>query len=397
MKLKTIILTSCSAISLNAMAFNLPQQPLLKYECTSCQALEHETIDFDWMLRDAPAKKISPLIKKSLSYQKVVSASQLQKGVIINTTADKAVIRITPQKPNKSVAPIQYTITNTGNESFALEKASDSFADKNALSQSPYFAGSEIISQLKPELGHGKFTIKADKLLTGDDSNYLIDIFDKYSSAYLSLTTDKINYFYNDDIKVTIDLTNDSVLFPISRIYAVIMNPKGEKFPLKLVSDGYNRYVGYSKLVSRENSYGENWYIRVDTETQINQEVIYRHATTAFSYALPSANIKSVKASNKDDYAFDATIEASTASRYALEATLFASDDSGKIHPVMITQSGHFLEPGTHKVHFSFKPENVELSKYHEPYSLGNLRLIDHGQIKPVYAYDNKIALSKLK
>ena len=397
MKSKTILLTSLSIVALNAGAFNLPQQTLIKYNCESCGDLEHKTINFDWMLKDTPIKKSNPLVRKSVSYQKIVSAQQLSKGVNLTTTADQAVIRITPTKPSKSLSNPSYSIINEKNQSFPLEKASESFADKSALSQSSYFQNADVISQLKPQLGHGKFLIKGEMITADNDSKFLIDVYDKYSSAYLSLTTDKTNYFYNDDIKVTIDLTNDSVLFPITYISAVIQNPKGDQFPLKLVSDGYNRYVGYSKLVSRENSFGENWYVRVDTETQINDEIIYRHATTAFSYALPSASIQSVKASDESNFAFDATIKASTSSRYALEATLYASDDNGVSHPVMITQSGHWLEEGTHKVHFKFKPEQVELSQFHAPYSLGNLRLIDHGQIKPVYTYDKKITLSQLK
>ncbi|WED41821.1 DUF4785 domain-containing protein [Legionella cardiaca] len=373
-------------------AISLPTQPIISYDCKQCENLSHDDLNSSWTTDEGALKE--EIVHKQISrnYQIKASLQQLHNGISIYTQAPGALIRITSANSTVSSSPNLY-IRNSQGKQFSVQEASSLLSKDTALKNTP-FAGQLLAFQLKPELGSGKFIINStDNSANANEGPYIIHVYDKDAATYLSLETDKARYHYGDKLNVTIRLSDDELNYPIDYINANVINPSGEIMPLNLEQVSNNLYQAQFDLVSDKNVLGENWYVAVETSTLLGDETITRQAHTAFSYVIPSATIRKIRATDKP-LSFSAKVEVATGSRYALEAILFGSDSAGKLHPITAVQSASWLSPGKHTINFSFDSDLK--TDYKAPYYLGYLHLIDFGQLKPVYEYNTPIELTTL-
>ncbi|KTD18901.1 hypothetical protein Ljor_0124 [Legionella jordanis] len=372
-----------------SQAMTLPSEPVIPYDCKICEELSHEQLSHSWAIEAKSLKKNESNRQISRKYQKTASLKDLENGVTITTQGPSAVIRIsTTAKHNKSP---QFFILNSKGEQFSLSEASTLFAKENALSRTA-FADELLAFELKPELGAGKFVLKASKGQLQLDSAYQIHVYDRNASTYLTVETNKTRYHYGEQLSVLIRLIDEDLNYPIDDISAYLLSPYGEPISLNLEQIENNLYLAKFDLLSDKDSHGENWYVDVQTTTIVNNTEIIRHGHTAFSYVIPSSAIREIKA--KNTYEFSAKLEVATGSRYALEAVLFGRDANGAYQPFAAVQSASWFAAGVHNFDFSFD-SNLK-SDYKPPYFIGYLRLIDFGQLKPVYEYSEPIAITAL-
>ena len=225
-----------------------------------------------------------------------------------------------------------------------------------------------------------------------DETLFSIHVFDRNSSTFLTLETDKALYHYGDQLTVNLSLGNEAIDYPMDIVNASLVSPDGEVIPLIINSMDPDHYRAKLKLTSEKNSQGENWYVEADVTSLLGTQTIKRQAHTAFSYAIPSASIKEISFLNAKKLSFSAKIDVATTSRYALQAVLFATDRRGKKHPIQIAQSAAWLIKGKNNLDFSF--DSTLTSDYKAPYYLGYIQLTDFGQFKSVYEYNHPIKLT---
>lgn len=378
---KQLILASLASLALNVNATN---STLIQYECAECDSLEKSTVSFDWLIKTTPIKQAKPLKRTSKSYQLKVSGEQLSQGVMLSTQGHQAIIRI--DGADDSLNTDQLVIIAPDKKTLSLNEASIQISNNSNFTTNQYFSHSQRVFQLKSELGHGQFILKAKANNNLIKNQYIINVFDKYASTELSIQTDKINYFYGDDITVDINISGDEIIYPQGKITAVIISPDGQQYPLHLSKLSYSHYQGLSQISSKVNTAGENWYVRVDTESMAGNDIIYRHATSGLSYAIPSANLLKIEQQPNDnnDISYQASLDVSTQSRYMIEATLYGHDDNDQLKPMMVTQTAQFLSPGKHELDVIFHDSKIKQSTLHQPYELKNIRVVDYGQLRVV-------------
>ncbi|MCL9682494.1 DUF4785 domain-containing protein [Legionella maioricensis] len=389
MKTTHLVLMSAFCFS-QTHAYTLPSQPTKAYDCDVCTKLSHEKLQDKWSISDVPLDKKVTNIQKSFGYKERVTAKQLQAGVSISTLAPGAVIRITPLQ--KKAMP-QLLFKTPTNKLMNLKEASSLYSE-NETSGDEFFATKyQTMLQIKPELGAGKFIIKSKTIGEKNSDAYLINVLDKFSLLYLQVESDSIHYQYGDKLISTITLKDNDADYSIDDIDLALIGPQGQVNPLKLTRLKRNKFEAITTLDSELNDHGENWYIEANIETDIGQTRIKRSGHTAFSYSIPSASLLTLKKTSSHPLTFTATMDVATASRYALQSVLFYKDSNGEIKPIETSQKAQWFESGQQVIQFTF--DNLSQLSDDSLY-LGYLRLLDYGQLKTVYQYNQPIKVTQL-
>ncbi|HAT8591746.1 TPA: DUF4785 family protein [Legionella pneumophila] len=390
MKTAHLIWISAFCIA-QAHAFTLPRQPTKSYECENCSQLSHENLHDKWEITNEPLNNNISNVRRSYGYKERISLEQLQRGVIISTLAPGAVVRITPLQ-NKSIPEL--LIKTPKNQLLPLKEASSLYNQDDEVGNNPLaITKHQAMLQIKPELGYGKFILKSKDITNKNADTYMISVLDKFSITYLEVETDSLHYQYGDKLKATISLHNDITEYDVNDVDARLVGPKGQVISLNLTKLKSNVFEGTATLDSELNDRGENWYLETDVQTEYGQEIIRRSGHTAFSYSIPSASLMNVKKLSSKPLTFVVTVDVATASRYALQSVLFQKNGKGEARPIQTSQRAQWLEPGKHVLQFTFDNHN-QLSD--DNLYLGYLRLIDYGQLKTVYQYNQPVKLSQL-
>jgi hypothetical protein len=388
MKTITLALLSISSIT-QAYAYDLPKQTLKSYDCEKCIHLSHDALHDNWAIKDSPLNLKSDNTQRSYSFKEIVTAAQLQQGVKLTTTAPGAVIRITSMQ---HAALPDLEIQTPTQQSLMLKEASTLYSDDQSLMDEAGSSNPPTLFQLKSELGKGTFTIKSKNAKSATNDKYVINVFDKFSMNYLQVSTNAIHYNYGDKLTATITIKNNSN-YNVTDLNAYILSPRGDAISLELTKVQNNKFQGSTVLNSELNDLGENWYLEADITSTYDGGFIKRSGHAAFSYSIPSAGLVSVKKISSSPLTFVATVDVASASRYALQSVLFYKNNKGEIKPVETSQSARWLEQGKQKIKFSFdNTGNIADDKLY----LGYLHLIDYGQLKPVYVYNQPIKLDEL-
>lgn len=379
-----------------AQAFILPEQPLRAYECSHCESLSHDVLSAHWDLDNALLGHDTLHGQNSKKYTIATTLEALQKGVSFNTLAPAALIRITAVNPENAVKP-QFYLQTQSLKKMTLQEASSRYSQDASGLDAEVTADTLAILQLKPELGFGKFVLQSKALNGHETDKYLIHVFDKFSSTYMRVETDKAHYQYGDKLITTISLRDDATGYPLDLVRAKLVTPDGKIIALAIKPIRSKLYKAKIPLLYEKAFQGENGYIEAEVETNIDGYNIKRQAHTAFSYAIPSAAIRSISLSNPkaaELWQVTAQLEVTTGSRYRLQAVLFATNDEGKRIPIETAQSAAWFSAGLQELVFSFDPKRAH--QFKPPYYIGQLQLIDYGQLKPVFAYNDPINLNQL-
>ncbi|MBL7479794.1 DUF4785 domain-containing protein [Legionella bononiensis] len=389
MKTTQLVLISAFCFT-QAHALTLPRQPVKSYECDVCSQLSHENLQDKWSISNEPLNRKINNSQKSYGYKERISLEQLRAGVLITTTAPGAVVRITPMQ-NKLIP--QLKIKTPKNQLLSLQEASALFSQDEPFGDKTLSTKHQTMLQIKPELGFGTFILKSDEHSSNDADAYLINVYDKFSPTYLEVQTDSIHYQYGDKLTAKITLVDDYIDHDIYDINATLIGPGGQYVPLKLSKVKKNQFEATIVLNSENNDHGENWYLETNIQSEYGQELIRRSGHTAFSYSVPSASMLNVKKLSSKPLTFVATLDVATGSRYALQSVLYRKNGKGEVTPIETSQRAQWLEPGKQVIQFTFDNSN-QLSD--DSLYLGYLRLIDYGQLKTVYQYNQPIKLTQL-
>ncbi len=373
-------------------AFQFPDQNVSAYECyDACPDLPRQAIHREWAIADHSLRHQKPPLQKSYSYQKKVTQAELQAGVELNTLAPGAVVRISSLS-GKPIPPLQ--IKTRDDNILSLMDASSLSSQNQPFGDPSLNSQPQTVLQLKEELGAGPLQLLTSEQDVNKDELYLVSVFDKYSSVYMTVETSKPEYKINEQLVATITL-NDLIDYPIDSVDAYIKTPKGDKYPLSLTKISNNQYEGRAFLTSNKNDLGENWYIDAEMKVWLGNQTVTRVGHTAFSYIIPSAKLINIQKSTDNPLEYTATLNIAQPSRYALQTVLYYKDGQGRLHPLSTSQSAQWFEPGINQLHF--KLDKGTATQY-DPSSLyiGYFHLIDYGQLKNVYDYDTPIRLSDL-
>lgn len=376
-------------------AFRLPDQKLYHYQCKNCTTLSQKTLSTSWLIEDKAMEPAEVKPVKSKRYYRKVSGQELKEGIELGIVGENAVVRVTPINPRQFKARWQQKfMIETIKEKKPLADMVQSITDEQDIKQH-FTVGPALIFQLKQGLSGQQPRLVYDDDNLEDTSQWQLSVYDSQSNLYLSVALDKNYYQIGESVKGVIEVTNDYSLPDVNWVEARVMGPSGEGMSVNLVEDGVYRFHGEVPVTSKQVSPGENWYFMVMADLTVNGSHTLRTAQAVFSYAVPSAKIRTVyRPSSDQPLSLKAGIETIQASRYKLQAVVYATGDDGELHSVALAQTSAWLEPGVTEMPIQIdKPLPTGM---HPPYYLGQLELVDAAQLKPVHRYTEKIPFTKL-
>jgi len=374
-------------------AFQFPDQPLSEYKCGSpCKKLYRKPLQYSWPVSDRTLKHHKSNKQKSYKYKKVVTMADLVKGVSITALGPKAVIRISPIN-GKAIPPLFLKTLN--GQQLKLKEASTLYSRDEAFADPDYEQKHQTVIQLKEEIGKGDFKLFSSKTTSiPENERFVISVYDKYSNIYLTVETDKQEYKPFDRIKIKITL-NELANYPIEDISAYLLSPKGNFFTVDLKKTGRNQYEGSTILHSKINYHGENWYIGAEVIALLGDSSITRYGHTAFSYSIPSAKLTHLEKISGDPLHLKFGLKIAKESRYALQTVLFYKDNQGIMHPIRTYQMANWYKPGQQTMELTIDKRDIK--QYDSPsLYLGYFHLLDYGQLKTIYHYDESLNISEL-
>lgn len=370
-----------------AQAFDFPQQTLHGFECQQeCSESSTKLLSHDWLIEDKELKHRPALKRISRSYQQLIPISKLCQGIDMHTTAANAVIRVS-LPPSKH--PTLWLETAQG-KSLSLAQATSLLSEDKRFH--PDINLHPVTFQLKSELGSGRFKLKS-KNYCQDNELLKIDVFDKFSALYLSIETDKTDYYYGETIKAKLHIEN-SFPYGIDDIKVRLVSSQGQSYPLAVDQVSRRQYVARGKLHAEEHNPGGIWYVEAEITAVNDEELFIRSVRTAFNYVMPTARLIRLKAIDDNQYQF--SIETSNSGRYALNTVLYHEDAFGVLHPLRMYQTANWLPKGLSDLRITLDKDSLK-SYDKEKLYLGYSHLLDYEQLKTVYHFDEPIRLFTLE
>jgi hypothetical protein len=355
-------------------AYTFPDTTIQSYACQTCDNLSHKQLTLSWAMNQNVLSPPKPHPVHSQTYRTTLSTATFNKGFVFNTQGQK--IRLSIVSLDK--IPLTNHLIN-------LKQAGETRVLKPLSQRHPY----QIVDDISLAKHTHQVTL-SPSLKFKQNGRFRISVTDINSPLSLSVTTDKLNYQTGDMLQTQIAFSDGNMNYPITHLKVTLTKPNGEIFELTPTEESNHAYHATFLLNDTINPNGENNYIDITSETTINDDTVKRTAHTALSYAIPSATIREAYF-RQDTNALHFQTDVATDSRYAFKFILFEKNEKGAYDSKRYIEQSQFLTKGTHDVTVLLN----EISPT-KRFALGNITLIDDGQLKPVFHHFPTIPFSEL-
>lgn len=382
--------TACAIASFNAMAFDFDAKALQTYECERCEHFSQTSLGKHWPTQNNLSNAKVQNSRPSFSYRLKTNTDTLGKqGLALNILGQRAVIRIHA----KHLAQFKNHLILQNKQGQTISATSIALANpKTSDNFTPWKAEETLFLQLPQSAATGQYRLRLQNMANAAGEELYVQVIDRQSGVGMHIDTDKVFYQHGDTLKANIYINGiRQSHLPISEINAYLRNDANEAIALEVHHDKDRTWVEYPFNELR-NSQGAPWYLMVEALADVGDMTVKRNAHAAISYAIPSAAALSLKQSNSASNAITIRLKASVASRYQVQAVLYQKGKDGSMHPVEISEQTAFIKPGEQDITLQFDNK----FKHNASYAVGNISIIDYGQMQSVFVYNGHIPMQQL-
>lgn len=348
------------------------------------RTLDRAPVKVSWALSTADAlnDRPVPFVRESREYWLNASEAELRRGIALPTTAEAALIRISPHGTDVGPLSIDDLVIRSGGRELAGSAAVQSVADAAALRA----AGMEVsdgtvIAKLAPAAGKGNLQLAAPAAR----GNYLIHVFEPASSTVLRLGTARDTVVAGQSLRINARLEGAKA----ATAKGMLTAPDGhsQPFDLHLQADG----SWQADVVPDAAHAGglELWEVHAFASGGERNTPVLRDAKTAFALSRPTARLTGDVRTVADmarggGLSFDLGVQAADASRYQLAGVLYGTASDGTRKPMAYAQSAAWLDAGAGRLTLSFDAASMGSGKLAAPYELRDLRLSNQADMSLV-------------
>jgi Domain of unknown function (DUF4785) len=341
--------------------------------------LDRNPVSLSWALDPAEALNDKPLpfVQQSREYWLDASEAELRRGIALPTTAEAALIRITPKGNNSHPLQVDDLSIRSNGVAHDGRSATQSVADAASLRA----AGMEvsdgtIVARLAPVVGKGRIELAAPTA----SGNYLIHVFEPASSTVLNLGTAHDTVPGGKAVQITASLQGATA----QAAKGMLTAPDGHTQPFELSrrADG-----SWQAEVVPDVAHATGpglWEVHVFASGGDKSSPVLRDAKTAFAVARPTAKLSgqvSRDAKDAQSLRLDFGVQVASASRYQIAAVLYGTAADGTRKPAAYAQSATWLEAGNGRVALSFDAAALKAAGLSAPYELRDLRLSNQADL----------------
>ncbi len=352
-----------------------------------------EPVAFAWplpaetSLADGPQRHTAT----SRSYHLRVTAGQLASGVILETTAPGAVVRINPVRTAATddlvaLDPSRVSLLRDGDDETpgggVIPLAT---AEQLATAGVPFPEASSAF-RIDPALGAGTFTLRTPDLAGDPSAPYVVSVVEPESPVVLELTADSLAYLPGVRGVATASLAAGETPLDAARYEAVVVAPDGtpSEASVTRLPDGTAR-ITFALDRTDPGAQGM-WEIHLTARGTLDGLAARRDVRTAFGYALPTARFApgsgaAVSREPGGGLRITVPVEAAAPGRYAVDAVLWGTGEDGRLHPAATAQSAAWLEPGTGTLELVFDRDTLAATGLTAPWAVRGLELKDQGRM----------------
>lgn len=347
-------------------------------------ALDRTPVQVSWALdpADALADRPVPFVQESREYWLNASQAELQRGVALPTTAEAALIRISPHGNNSSRLGIDDLVISGNGRQLSGREATQSVADEAALRAAGMdVSDGTIIARLAAGVGKGNLRLSAPAA-RGD---YLIHVFEPASSTVLRLGAARDTVVAGQSVRISASLLGAKA----SAAKGMLTAPDGhsQAFELSLQADG-----SWQADVVPDAAHASGpalWEVHAFASGGDSRAPVLRDAKTALAVSRASARLSgeartALDGARSKGLSVNVGVEAASASRYQLAGVLYGTDASGVRRPAAYAQSAAWLAAGTGTLTLTFDTQALAGSKLSGPYDLRDLRLSDQADMSVI-------------
>lgn len=337
---------------------------------------EQAPVEFSWALD--PAEKLAapaPYVAESREYWTEVDGRSLAKGLVVRTTSQGAVVRLSPRAGNDAPQlDAADAVVRQGGRTIAASRAiADADVAREFKSLGLALPERTVAFRLSGEIEAGAFELSLPKARGG----YLLHVFEPASSDVLSLTTSRSTVVAGGALEVVAALASPAGR-SLGRVAGLATSPSGEAVELEFAAakDGTWR----ARFAPDASLDAGLWEVHAFAASDDGS--LARDAKVAFASAKPTARIVGgQRIGARDVPAIRIGVEVAAAGRYNVSGVLYATDAAGTLVPAAIAHSAAMLTPGRGALLLRFAPDTLESAALRAPFEVRDLSLTNQGDL----------------
>lgn len=333
---------------------------------------ERKPVSFSYALNpNDELVKSTPYTAESREYWMQTDGSELTKGLMIDTTAPGALIRISPAVGAAAIVPGNLKLLRNG-KAIDSTKAFSQQANTDQLQKAGMDVSSgTAIVKIADNQGEGRFQLLVPKA-TG---RYLVHVFEPNSDVTLQAKADRQNYLAGEQLVVNALLGKNEKAMAGTEISGLLVSPSGKTYDMTFKNEnGALRAV--SKLPSEVSQQAGLWEVQVLAGASDGNLRIQRDARTVISIAQPTAKLNGEFRFNAQALSFSMPIQVGSSGRYELSGTLYATGRDGVSRPVAQAAMANWFKQGNGLLNLNFNRANLPAG-YGAPFELKFVELKD--------------------
>ena len=345
---------------------------------------ERKAVSFSYALNPQNELATSaPFTAESREYWMQTDGAELNKGLMIDTTAPGALIRISPAVGAASIAPGNMKLLRNG-KAIDSAKAFSQQANTDQLQK----AGMDVsngtaVVKIADGQGAGRFQLMAPRA----SGRYLVHIFEPNSDVTLQTKANRQNYLAGDQLVVNALLGKNEKAMAETQISGLLVSPSGKTYDMTFKNEnGALRAV--SKLPNDVTQQAGLWEVQVLAGASDGNLRIQRDARTVISIAQPTAKLNGQFRFNPQALSFNMPIQVGSPGRYELSGTLFATARDGVSRPVAQAAMANWFKQGKGSLNLNFGRANLPAG-YGAPFELKFVELKDQTRMTQLESREN--------
>lgn len=333
---------------------------------------ERKAVSFSYALNPQNTLSAStPYTAESREFWMQTDGNELSKGLMIDTTAPGALIRISPAVGATAISPGNLKMLRNG-KAIDNAQAFSQQANTEQLQKAGMDVGNgTAIVKIADGLGEGRFQLMVPKA----SGRYLVHVFEPNSDVTLQAKADRQNYLAGDQLVVNASLGRSEKALPGTEISGFLMSPSGKTYDMGFkYENGSLRAT--SKLPDEVVQQPGLWEVQVLAGASDGNLRIQRDARTVISIAQPTAKLSGEFRFDPQALSFSMPIQVGSQGRYELSGTLFATGRDGVSRPVAQAAMANWFKQGKGLLNLNFDRANLPAG-YGAPFELKFVELKD--------------------
>jgi hypothetical protein len=200
--------------------------------------LDRQPVSMSWALdaKQALDARPVPFTRQSREYWSDASADQLQQGFALSTSANGALIRLSPHADNAQVIDASTLLFRANGRLYTASDAVRSAADQDALRAAGMDVPSgSVVVKLADTLGSGRIELIAPDAA----GSYLVHVFEPASKIVMSLQAERDTVLAGDRVRIVTAIEGAT----LDRVEGLLSAPDGSSQDVSFLRQGNGNYA----------------------------------------------------------------------------------------------------------------------------------------------------------